>query len=206
MWQELNLNELDYLAVGEAVMPLPCRRWSDSNPLRDLDSINRLILVGEGHVASGDRFDGSESKTLAAAMIEDLGKPKQSTAIPWQVESAVSPSVYAYTRENTRRSPGFVFGQSESGSRTLADSSGVIGFAERMVTARLEKESADIYPALGTVPSAQKHPKTPFSTFSAPSERQECRGQKVSFGNLSQLFSANHIQDSMRSLKCGPGP
>jgi len=34
--------------------------------------------------------------------IEDLGKPKESTAIPWQVDSAVNPAVYAYTRENTR--------------------------------------------------------------------------------------------------------
>jgi DNA-binding winged helix-turn-helix (wHTH) protein/Tol biopolymer transport system component len=40
---------------------------------------------------------------VAAMRIEDFGKPKESTAIPWQVESAVNPSVYAYTRENTRR-------------------------------------------------------------------------------------------------------
>jgi eukaryotic-like serine/threonine-protein kinase len=40
---------------------------------------------------------------VAATHIEDFGKPKNSTAIPWQAESAVSPSIYAYTRENTRR-------------------------------------------------------------------------------------------------------
>ena len=40
---------------------------------------------------------------LAATRIEDFGKPKESTAIPRQVESAVNPSVYAYTRQNTRR-------------------------------------------------------------------------------------------------------
>jgi Tol biopolymer transport system component len=40
---------------------------------------------------------------VAATHIEDFGKPKESTAIPWQVESAVNPSIYAYTRENTRR-------------------------------------------------------------------------------------------------------
>ena len=38
-----------------------------------------------------------------ATRIEDFGKPKESAAIPWQVESAVNPSIYAYTRENTRR-------------------------------------------------------------------------------------------------------
>ena len=32
--------------------------------------------------------------------------------------------------------------------------------------------------------SAQKHPKTPFSTLLAPSEQQKSRGQKVSLGNL----------------------
>lgn len=41
--------------------------------------------------------------TVAATRIEDFGKPKESPAIPWQVESAINPSVYAYTRENTRR-------------------------------------------------------------------------------------------------------
>jgi hypothetical protein len=39
----------------------------------------------------------------AAARIEDFGNPKETTAIPGQVESAVNPSVYAYTRLNTRR-------------------------------------------------------------------------------------------------------
>jgi hypothetical protein len=40
---------------------------------------------------------------VAATRIEDFGKPKEIKAIPWQVESAVNPSVYAYTRENARR-------------------------------------------------------------------------------------------------------
>ena len=35
--------------------------------------------------------------------IEDFPNPKAITAIPWYVESAVSPSLYAYTRQNTRR-------------------------------------------------------------------------------------------------------
>jgi len=39
----------------------------------------------------------------AAERIEDFGNPKTITTIPWPVESAVSPSVYAYTRESTRR-------------------------------------------------------------------------------------------------------
>jgi Tol biopolymer transport system component len=38
-----------------------------------------------------------------AERIEDFANPKTITAIPLQVESAVNPSVYAYTRENTRR-------------------------------------------------------------------------------------------------------
>jgi Tol biopolymer transport system component len=39
----------------------------------------------------------------AAERIEDFANPKTIAAVPLQVESAVSPSVYAYTRENTRR-------------------------------------------------------------------------------------------------------
>ena len=35
--------------------------------------------------------------------IEDFPNPKAITTTPWYVESAVSPSVYAYTRQNTRR-------------------------------------------------------------------------------------------------------
>ncbi len=35
--------------------------------------------------------------------IEDFPNPKAITTIPWYVESAVNPSVYAYTRQNTRR-------------------------------------------------------------------------------------------------------
>jgi serine/threonine protein kinase len=38
-----------------------------------------------------------------AGRIEDFANPKTIIAIPLQVESAVNPSVYAYTRENTRR-------------------------------------------------------------------------------------------------------
>jgi hypothetical protein len=41
--------------------------------------------------------------SVVAARIEDFGNPKEITTIPWQVESAVNPSVYAYTRQNTRR-------------------------------------------------------------------------------------------------------
>ena len=41
--------------------------------------------------------------SVVAARIEDFGDPKEITTIPWQVESAVNPSVYAYTRQNTRR-------------------------------------------------------------------------------------------------------
>jgi eukaryotic-like serine/threonine-protein kinase len=37
------------------------------------------------------------------ARIEDIPGTKPDAAIPWSVESAVSPSVYAYTRQNTRR-------------------------------------------------------------------------------------------------------
>jgi eukaryotic-like serine/threonine-protein kinase len=35
--------------------------------------------------------------------IEDFANPKAITAIPWYVQSAASPSLYAYTRQNTRR-------------------------------------------------------------------------------------------------------
>jgi eukaryotic-like serine/threonine-protein kinase len=40
---------------------------------------------------------------VAAERIEDFANPKTITTIPLQVESALTPSVYAYTRENTRR-------------------------------------------------------------------------------------------------------
>jgi eukaryotic-like serine/threonine-protein kinase len=35
--------------------------------------------------------------------IEDFPNPKAITTVPWYVQSAVSPSLYAYTRQNTRR-------------------------------------------------------------------------------------------------------
>jgi eukaryotic-like serine/threonine-protein kinase len=41
--------------------------------------------------------------SVVAARVEDFGNLKEITAIPWQVESAVNPSIYAYTRRNTRR-------------------------------------------------------------------------------------------------------
>jgi Tol biopolymer transport system component len=39
----------------------------------------------------------------SATGIEDITKQKAITAIPWEVESAVNPTLYAYTRLNTRR-------------------------------------------------------------------------------------------------------
>ncbi len=41
--------------------------------------------------------------SVEATRIEDFGNLKDKTAIPWQVESAVNPTVYAYTRQNARR-------------------------------------------------------------------------------------------------------
>ena len=35
--------------------------------------------------------------------IEDFPDPKAITTIPWYAESAVKPSLYAYTRKNNRR-------------------------------------------------------------------------------------------------------
>jgi hypothetical protein len=35
--------------------------------------------------------------------IQKMPNPKSIPVIPWYVESAMSPSVYAYTRQNTRR-------------------------------------------------------------------------------------------------------
>jgi hypothetical protein len=40
---------------------------------------------------------------VAGRRFEDFGKPKETRIIPWQVESALNPSVYSYTRLNTRR-------------------------------------------------------------------------------------------------------
>ena len=35
--------------------------------------------------------------------VEDFANPRAITTIPWYVQSAVNPSLYAYTRTNTRR-------------------------------------------------------------------------------------------------------
>jgi hypothetical protein len=35
--------------------------------------------------------------------IEDFGNPKAITTIPWDVQSGMNPSLYAYSRTNTRR-------------------------------------------------------------------------------------------------------
>ena len=40
---------------------------------------------------------------IGAARIEDFPNPKAITTIPWYVQSAVNPSLYAYSRQNTRR-------------------------------------------------------------------------------------------------------
>jgi hypothetical protein len=39
----------------------------------------------------------------SATSIEDITSRKAITVIPWEVESAVNPTIYAYTRLNTRR-------------------------------------------------------------------------------------------------------
>jgi hypothetical protein len=49
------------------------------------------------------RDSGLPSIPPAITGIEDITNLKAITAIPWEVESAVNPSVYAYTRLNTRR-------------------------------------------------------------------------------------------------------
>jgi hypothetical protein len=35
--------------------------------------------------------------------VKELANSKMSTLIPWQVESAISPTTYAFTREDSRR-------------------------------------------------------------------------------------------------------
>jgi hypothetical protein len=37
------------------------------------------------------------------ARINDFANPKAIVALPWSVDTAVSPSVYAYTRQSARR-------------------------------------------------------------------------------------------------------
>jgi DNA-binding winged helix-turn-helix (wHTH) protein/Tol biopolymer transport system component len=49
------------------------------------------------------RDSGLPRVSPSATSIEDITNQKAITAIPWEVESAVNPSVYAYTRLNTRR-------------------------------------------------------------------------------------------------------
>ena len=58
----------------------------------------------EGSYALPVMLDSGLPKIPPAAIsIEDITNQKAITAIPWEVESAVNPSVYAYTRLNTRR-------------------------------------------------------------------------------------------------------
>ncbi len=60
--------------------------------------------VKEGSYASPVMRDSGLPRTpTSATSINDITNQKAITAIPWEVESAVNPSVYAYTRLNTRR-------------------------------------------------------------------------------------------------------
>jgi DNA-binding winged helix-turn-helix (wHTH) protein/Tol biopolymer transport system component len=64
----------------------------------------RIPQVKEGSYAlPAMRDSGLPSIPPAITGIEDITNLKAITAIPWEVESAVNPSVYAYTRLNTRR-------------------------------------------------------------------------------------------------------
>ena len=64
----------------------------------------RFPQVKEGsYVLPAMRDSGLPSIPPAITGIEDIPNLKAITAIPWEVESAVNPSVYAYTRLNTRR-------------------------------------------------------------------------------------------------------
>jgi len=49
------------------------------------------------------RDSGLPRVSPSATSIEDITNMKAITAIPWEVESAVNPSLYAYTRLNVRR-------------------------------------------------------------------------------------------------------
>jgi DNA-binding winged helix-turn-helix (wHTH) protein/Tol biopolymer transport system component len=64
----------------------------------------RFPQVKEGSYAlPAMRDSGLPSIPPAITGIEDITNLKAITAIPWEVESAVNPSIYAYTRLNTRR-------------------------------------------------------------------------------------------------------
>jgi eukaryotic-like serine/threonine-protein kinase len=64
----------------------------------------RIPQVKEGSYAlPAMRDSGLPRIPPAATRIEDITNLKEIIAIPWEVESAVNPSVYAYTRLNTRR-------------------------------------------------------------------------------------------------------
>jgi hypothetical protein len=64
----------------------------------------RFPQVKEGSYAlPAMRDSGLPSIPPAIPGIEDITNLKAISAIPWEVESAVNPSVYAYTRLNTRR-------------------------------------------------------------------------------------------------------
>ena len=74
------------------------------------DTAGKYALVsfftnGGGSYATPVMHDLGLPKLPSAGLVpsQDFINAKTTLAIPWFVQSAVSPSVYAYTRENTRR-------------------------------------------------------------------------------------------------------
>jgi hypothetical protein len=55
------------------------------------------------YVLPAMRDSGLPRIPRSATSIEDITNQKPITVIPWEVESAVNPSIYAYTRLSTRR-------------------------------------------------------------------------------------------------------
>ncbi len=61
-------------------------------------------LLQQGSTSIPLMHDGlPKTPPAGIARIEDIPGAKQNAVIPWYVESAVSPLIYAYSRENTRR-------------------------------------------------------------------------------------------------------
>jgi serine/threonine protein kinase len=90
-------------AVDGSAAPLLCSAIC----VVDWDSTGKFVYLN---------FPDVHDKTFVLPVMPDVGLPKvpsagiaskddlaNAKAIPWEVESALNPSVYAYTRENTRR-------------------------------------------------------------------------------------------------------
>jgi len=104
--EHVNLGKVQAFAVDGSAAVTLCVGYC----LIDWDTSGRFVYISypaerEASYAVPVMSDSGLPKvpSVLPARIEDFANQRSGAAIPRQVESAVSPSVYAYTQENTRR-------------------------------------------------------------------------------------------------------